>query len=130
VVALEDYLPAAEQYVGLAHQIARIQGRVIMLRAYGSTPFAKVQRSHAWLKELTIHHFGNFFGNEPARGGRARGDWQVTLEAIARGTLAAPPPGTVVKPFASLRADTDINALFGALPGQASKLIIDMTTPN
>jgi threonine dehydrogenase-like Zn-dependent dehydrogenase len=129
VVALEDYLPAAEQYVALAHRIARIQGRIIMLRAYGSASFAKVQSSHAWLKELTIHHFGNFFGNEPARGGRARGDWQVTLEAMARGTLAAPPAGTVVRSFASLRGHVDIESLFGALPGQASKLIVDMTPP-
>jgi len=127
VVALEDYLPAAGEYVGLAHRIARMQGRIIMLRSYGSAPFAKVQTSNAWLKELTIHHFGNFFGNEPARGGRERGDWQVTLDAMARGTLAAPPAGALVRPFASLKDKADVDALFDSIPGHASKLIIDMT---
>lgn len=127
VVALEDYIPQADEYVALAHRIARIQGKVIMMRSYGSAPFLKVQPNHAWLKELTIHHFGNFFGNEPARGGRARGDWQVTLDAMARGTLSAPPPGALVKPFSSLADKADIDALFRAMPGQASKIIIDMS---
>jgi (R,R)-butanediol dehydrogenase/meso-butanediol dehydrogenase/diacetyl reductase len=127
VVALEDYIAEANEYIALAHRITRIQGKVIMMRSYGSAPFLKVQPNHAWLKELTIHHFGKFFGNEPARGGRARGDWQVTLEAMARGTLAAPPPGALVKPFSSLAGKTDIDALFAAMPGQASKIIINMS---
>jgi threonine dehydrogenase-like Zn-dependent dehydrogenase len=126
VVSMEDYVPEASDYVALAHRIARIQGNVIMLRAYGSAPFAQTQPGVPWLKELTIRHFGNFFGNEPARGGRARGDWQVTLDAMARGVLAAPPPQAQVVPFADLKSAGDIAALFDSLPGGASKIIVDM----
>lgn len=127
VVALEDYVPAALDYLALAHRLARIQGTVILIRAYGSAPFARVEPATAWLKELTIRHFGNFFGNEPARGGRDRGDWQVTLDAMARGVLAAPPPQTEVIPFSALKTAKDIGPLFDRLPASAAKIVIDMT---
>lgn len=127
VVAMEDYVAASRGYVALAHRLARLQGQVVMMRAYGSQGFARVEPSVAWLKELTIRHFGNFFGNEPARGGRDRGDWQVTLDAMARGTLAAPPPEAQVVPFSALESGTRIAELFDGLPASASKLIVDMS---
>ena len=127
VVAMEDYVPAATGYVALAHRVARLQGQVVMMRAYGSQGFAQVEPSVAWLKELTIRHFGNFFGNEPARGGRARGDWQVTLDAMARGAIAAPPPDTRVTGFSALAEDGRIAEMFDGMPGNASKIIIDMS---
>jgi threonine dehydrogenase-like Zn-dependent dehydrogenase len=126
VVAMEDYVPEASDYLALAHRLARIQGTVVMLRAYGSAAFARIQPSVPWLKELTVRHFGNFFGNEPARGGRARGDWQVTLDAIAKGTLAAPPPLARVVRFSDLRTQGDIAELFDSLPGGASKILVEM----
>lgn len=126
VVALEDFAPAATDYLALAHRLARVQGTVILIRAYGAEPFARIQPSAAWLKELTIRHFGNFFGNEPARGGRDRGDWQVTLDAIGRGILAAPPPQTELVPFSALKTAGDIGALFDGLPGSAAKIVVDM----
>ncbi|MES2097038.1 MAG: alcohol dehydrogenase catalytic domain-containing protein [Pseudomonadota bacterium] len=126
VVAMEDYVPAATGYVALAHRLARLQGQVVMMRAYGSQGFAQVEPSVAWLKELTIRHFGNFFGNEPARGGRARGDWQVTLDAMARGTILAPPPDAQVIGFSTLSKEDRIAAMFDGMPGNASKIIVDM----
>ena len=125
-VAMEDYVPEAADYLALAHDIARIQGTVIMMRAYGAQGHARVRPGTPWLKELTIRHFGNFFGNEPARGGRARGDWQVTLDGLARGAIAAPPPGHLVVPFSRLGGEGDVARLFAAMPGGASKIIVDM----
>jgi len=34
------------------------------------------------LKEVTVRHFGAFFGIEPIRGGRARGDWQLAVDGM------------------------------------------------
>lgn len=126
VIALEDYVPSSLDYLALGHRLARIQGTIVLIRAYGSAPFARIQPSSAWLKELTVRHFGNFFGNEPARGGRDRGDWQVTLDAISRGVLAAPPPYSEVVGFSDMRTTGDIADLFNGLPGSASKIVIDM----
>jgi len=126
MVAMEDYVPAAAGYVAMAHRIARSQGQIVMMRAYGSQGFAAVEPSVAWLKELTIRHFGNFFGNEPARGGRPRGDWQVTLDAMARGAIAAPPPNTSIVEFSRLADDAEVRALFAGMPRSASKIIVDM----
>lgn len=126
MVAMEDYVPAAARYVALAHRLTRLQGQVVMMRAYGSQGFAQIEPSVAWLKELTIRHFGNFFGNEPARGGRTRGDWQVTLDAMARGAITGPPPGSTVVGFSSLRDEGRVAALFDGMPGNASKIIVDM----
>lgn len=127
IVAMEDYVSAASGYLALAHRLARIQGQVVVMRSYGSGSYAEIDANVPWLKELTVRYFGNFFGNEPARGGRDRGDWQVTLEAIGRGTLAAPPPRTEVIPFSHLQDTTAIAAMMGRLPGDASKLVVDMT---
>lgn len=127
VVAMEDYVPDATGYLALAHRLARIQGQVVVMRSYGSAAYAEVDPKTPWLKELTVRYFGNFFGNEPARGGRDRGDWQVTLDAIARGVLAAPPPRTRVLPFSDLRDADAVAAMMADLPGGASKLIVDMT---
>lgn len=127
VVAMEDYVPDAQGYVALAHRIARSQGTIVMMRAYGSKGFGDVEPSVAWLKELTIRHFGNFFGNEPARGGRERGDWQVTLDAMARGAITAPPPQALIVPWSALVDAGQIGGLFDGLPGSASKIIVDMS---
>jgi (R,R)-butanediol dehydrogenase/meso-butanediol dehydrogenase/diacetyl reductase len=127
VVAMEDYVSEATGYVALAHRIARLQGQVVMMRAYGSRGFAQVEPSVAWLKELTIRHFGNFFGNEPARGGRARGDWQVTIDAMASGAIAAPPPDTRIIDFSALAQEGRIAEMFDGIPASASKIIINMS---
>lgn len=127
VIALEDYVSASLDYLALGHRLARLQGTVILIRAYGSAPFARIQPSSAWMKELTIRHFGNFFGNEPARGGRDRGDWQVTLDTIASGVLVAPPPSTQVVGFSSLKHASDVAGIFDGMPGGAAKVVVDMS---
>lgn len=126
VVAMEDYLAASADYLALAHRLARIQGQVIVMRSYGSAAYANVDAKMPWLKELTVRYFGNFFGNEPARGGRARGDWQVTLDAIASGLLGAPPPRSTLVPFSVLHAPGAVADLMATIPDTASKIVVDM----
>jgi (R,R)-butanediol dehydrogenase/meso-butanediol dehydrogenase/diacetyl reductase len=126
-VAMEDYLDEASDYLRQAHRLARSQGQIVVMRSYGSTAYSRIDPKVPWLKELTVRYFGNFFGNEPARGGRSRGDWQVTLEAIAGGALAAPPPLAQIVPFSVLEDSSAVAAMMQSIPAEASKVIVDMS---
>jgi (R,R)-butanediol dehydrogenase/meso-butanediol dehydrogenase/diacetyl reductase len=126
-VAMEDYLDETCDYLRQAHRLARPQGQVVVMRNYGSAAYARIDPKVPWLKELTVRYFGNFFGNEPARGGRSRGDWKVTLDAIASGTLAAPPPLAQIVPFSTLEDAAAVAAMMQSIPSGASKIIVDMT---
>lgn len=126
-VAMEDYLDEASDYLRQAHRLARPQGQVVVMRSYGSAAYAKIDPKVPWLKELTVRYFGNFFGNEPAKGGRSRGDWQVTLDAIAGGKLAAPPPSAEIVPFSALEDAGAVQAIMKSIPHGSSKIIVDMS---
>lgn len=126
-VAMEDYVEEASDYLRQAHRLARPQGQIVVMRSYGSDAYARIDPKVPWLKELTVRYFGNFFGNEPARGGRSRGDWQVTLDAIASGTLAAPPPLAEIVPFSALEDSSAVAAMMQSIPAGASKVIVDMS---
>ncbi len=126
-VAMEDYLEQSSDYLRQAHRLARPQGQIVVMRSYGSSAYAKVDPKVPWLKELTIRYFGNFFGNEPARGGRSRGDWQVTLDAIASGALQAPPPRAQLVPFSALEDRGAVIQMMESIPSGSSKVIVDMS---
>jgi threonine dehydrogenase-like Zn-dependent dehydrogenase len=88
-VAMEDYVEASSGYLHLAFKVCRPQGTVVVLRAYGRAPYATIAPEVPLMKEITIRHFGAFFGEEPVRGGRARGDWSAALHALDRGKPAS-----------------------------------------
>ena len=92
-VAMEDYVEAAAGYLNLAFRLARTQGSISVLRTYGPAPYAAIDPQVPYMKELTIRHAGAFFGLEPIQGGRERGDWQASIEALDRGEVG-PLPGT------------------------------------
>lgn len=122
-VSLEDYIAEARLYLRQAFDVSRVQGTVVLMRVYGAAPFAEINPQTPHLKEVTLKHFGLFFGNEPIRGGRARGDWQVTLEAMGTG-LVSPPPETQIFDFEDLKSKKDIDELFQGLPHACSKAIV------
>jgi threonine dehydrogenase-like Zn-dependent dehydrogenase len=122
-VSLEDYIAEARLYLRQAFDVSRVQGTVVLLRVYGVAPYAAINPQTPHLKEVTLKHFGLFFGNEPIRGGRARGDWQVTLEAMGTG-LVCPPPETEIFDFEDLKSKKDVDELFQALPHACSKAIV------
>ena len=122
-VQLEDYIPETLHYLSQAYEVSRNQGSVVILRVYGRAPFAEVNPQTAHLKEVTQKFYGWFFGNEPIRGGRARGDWQVTLEAMATG-MVCPPPGTQIFDFEDLKSKKDVDEMFQGLPHSCNKAIV------
>ena len=123
LVSMEDYVRAADDYLRIAFSCARVQGTVGVVRAYGADPYARIAPQVPMLKEITVRHFGAFFGNEPIRGGRARGDWQVALEAMASGRIAALPHRLIVD-FEDLRSDSDVRDLLQQIPDRTTKVLI------
>jgi threonine dehydrogenase-like Zn-dependent dehydrogenase len=122
-VAMEDYVEAAAQYLDLAFRTCRIQGTVAVLRTYGSAPYAAIDPQVPYLKEITIRHAGNFFGLEPIRGGRARGDWQTSLDALSAG-LVGPLPATRVVDFDDLTGPAAIEDLLASIPDECAKALV------
>jgi threonine dehydrogenase-like Zn-dependent dehydrogenase len=126
IVNFEDYVPESDRYLAQAIEVCRPQGTVITLRAYGNGPYQQLRPHPPWLKEITLKHFGNFFGEEPVQGGRARGDWAVTLQAMADGRLTTPPEGALTVSFDELRGDSDVARMMAALPATATKALVVM----
>lgn len=122
---MEDYVPAAGDYLRLAARMARVQGTVVVLRAYGAAPYARIDPQVPYMKELTVRHFGAFFGEEPIRGGRARGDWQVALEALDDGG-ATGVPDTAVVDFEDLTDGPAVDAMLALLPEGATKVLVEI----
>ena len=123
-VSMEDYIEPARNYMRNAYDASRIQGTVVVLRAYSAAPFGNIDPLSPWLKEVTVRHFGFFIGSEPLRGGWARGDWQASLEGMAGGMESAPPPGTLIVDFEDIRSKKDVDDLFQGLPYSAPKAVI------
>ena len=122
-VSMEDYVTAADDYLRVAFSCARVQGTVGIVRAYGRAPYARIQPQVPMLKEITVRHFGAFFASEPIRGGRARGDWQVALDAMGSGRIGALPRRVIVD-FEDLRSASDVRDLFGLIPDESTKVLI------
>lgn len=123
LVAMEDYVAAAAGYLSLAFRLARVQGTVAILRTYGAAPYAGIDPQVPYMKELTIRHAGAFFGLEPIQGGRERGDWQASIEAVARGEVGAL-SGTQVVELEALGDPATVAEVFAAYPDRATKTLI------
>jgi (R,R)-butanediol dehydrogenase/meso-butanediol dehydrogenase/diacetyl reductase len=122
-VVMEDYVPASAQYLNLAFRACRVQGTVAILRTYGSAPYAAIDPQIPYLKEITIRHAGAFFGEEPVRGGRPRGDWQTALGALATGDVTTLPTTRVVD-FDNIDGPASVAELFTAMPDEVTKTLV------
>lgn len=125
-VNFEDYVKESELYLQQAFDAVRIQGTVVILRAYSGTPFGHVVPHPPWLKEITLKHFGNFFGEEPVQGDRSRGDWALTLRAMADGRIAAPTAEVYQIDFAELCDAADVAETMALVPERHTKLMVTM----
>jgi threonine dehydrogenase-like Zn-dependent dehydrogenase len=123
LVCMEDYVAASAEYLRLGFRICRAQGTLCVLRTYGSAPYARIDPQVPYMKEITVRHAGSFFGEEPLRGGRSRGDWQVALDAIARGEIAEL-TGSRVVDFAELADPALVQDVFSGYPDRATKTIV------
>jgi L-iditol 2-dehydrogenase len=88
-VAAEMYIDRSQQYFGEAVSALRPQGTLILMRIYESKPLLSVDALELWKKEIVIRSFGKFWQSESWRGGEDRGDWRLTIDSMANGTLDA-----------------------------------------
>jgi len=123
-VANEAYVPESYDYLQQAFAVARVQGTVVMNRIYGTEMYMRIEPLTAWRKELTLRHFGNFWGEEPARGGRARGDYAVAIEALAKGVVNHRAYRPDVVSFDDLRTEAQVDELFRGIPHSAHKTVL------
>lgn len=122
-VSMEDYIPASLRYLPQAFDLARVQGTVGILRAYSERAFHGLNPVVQWTKEITIRHFGVCFGEEAWRGGRERGDFQLSIDAIAAGSLDAEAHVTRVVGFGDVRTRADVDAIYASLPADEVKIL-------
>ena len=119
----ENYIPTSSQYLRQACELLRLQGTVNVLRAHGEHGLGEIPGFLPWAKEITIRHHGVFFGEEPARGGRPRGDFQVTIDAVAKGSLDGEAHVSRIVPFDDVRAAADFDDIYASLPAGESKVL-------
>lgn len=122
-VSMEDYVPPSLRYLPQAFDIARVQATVGILRAYSERGFHGLNPVVQWTKEITIRHFGVCFGEETWRGGRERGDFQLSIEAIADRTVDAESHVTRIVAFEEVETREDVDAIYRSLPEAEVKIL-------
>jgi (R,R)-butanediol dehydrogenase/meso-butanediol dehydrogenase/diacetyl reductase len=122
-VALEDYVPEASMYLRQAFDAVRVQGEVVINRVYSPTAWENVMTVVPLLKEVRITHYGVFYGEEPQLGGRARGDYQLTIDRLASGDLIPDAYDPRIVEFWSLDSPDDLAEIFDGLPESAAKVL-------
>jgi len=127
-VSIEPFVAASQWYLRWAFDAVRVAGQVVVLRLAGN-PFEHVNAHIPWEKEVALKYCGgNCFGEEPLRGGRARGDWQVTIGALHRKQLSVDPLEGIVLSFDDLRSKRDVDELFQSLPSERTKVFVRIST--
>ena len=122
-ISEEEYIKPSWRYLGQAIEIARFQGTVVVLRAHSEEVFQDIWPPVAWTKEIAIKHFGVFFGEEPWRGGKERGDFQQTIEALTKKYIDGESYVTRVVPFDEVKTKEDVDAIFQSLPEKEAKIL-------
>jgi threonine dehydrogenase-like Zn-dependent dehydrogenase len=122
-VGMEDYVPEASMYLKHAFDAVRTQGEVVINRIYSPTPWENVMTVVPWMKEVRITHYGDFYGEEPQLGGRARGDYQLTIDMLASGGITPDAYDPQIVDFWSLDSPTDLAEIFDGLPDSSAKVL-------
>jgi (R,R)-butanediol dehydrogenase/meso-butanediol dehydrogenase/diacetyl reductase len=122
-VACEDYVGAAHKYMAQALEVVRIQGEICVLRMYNNEPLAEIEAWRFWTRDITIKSFGVWMGNEPAQGGRTRGDFQLTLDLFASGTVRSDLWEPEIIDLDSLKTSEEMMAIYDGLPERAALVI-------
>ncbi len=123
----EEYAPRSQRYMEEAYEMARVGGRIKVVRLSGPEILRRADAELASVKELTLSYNGGAFCMEPWRGGRNRGDWKTTMEAMGAGTLTPESLDGLTVAFDDLRSQADVDAMFGALPAESAKVFVQVS---
>jgi threonine dehydrogenase-like Zn-dependent dehydrogenase len=122
-VALEDYVPAAADYLRIATEITRVKGQIVIGRIYSPDAWARIDVNTLWHREIQVAHFGAHFSEEPERGGRANGDFQTTIGALETGILQPELYEPEIADFWALETTRQVDELYEAIPAGAVKVL-------
>ena len=130
-ISNEDYVPRSYEYLRDAIRIARPGGAVVTMRHEGReelpAPISNWVGESAFAKELKVLGFGRFYGNEPHVGGRARGDYQRTIDAIATRDILTSDWRPTVIDFSDLNTKSDVDDMFHLYPDKAAKILVKVS---
>jgi hypothetical protein len=96
---------------------------VIITRLYRPDSFQYVNAMDFWSREVTVKTFGSFWCDEVWRGGKDRGDWKLTIDAMARGWIDPDGYAAKVIPFEELRTDEDVDRAIKAQTRERRKVV-------
>lgn len=122
----EEYVPRSQHYLREAYEIARVGATIKVVRISGPDILSLADARLASVKELRLSYNGGAFGMESWRGGHDRGDWRSTMEAIGAGVVRPEAMQPIHLSFDDLRSKRDLDAMFAALPSEASKVFVDV----
>jgi threonine dehydrogenase-like Zn-dependent dehydrogenase len=100
-----------------------VQGEVVISRMYGNTWHSVISQVPR-LKEISVHHNGVYYSEEPARGGRARGDWQQTIDYLARGDFSVEALQPLIIDLDDLAHREDVAKTFADIPMSSAKVVL------
>jgi threonine dehydrogenase-like Zn-dependent dehydrogenase len=127
-IAVEAYEQCSHAYLRQAFDLVRVQGTVVITRIYGREAYEQADPMVASAKEISVRHAGACFGEEPWRGGRARGDYALTIDGIASGRLNPPSWQPSIISYDDLRGTSDLEELFHSLPHAYAKAFVRISS--
>jgi (R,R)-butanediol dehydrogenase/meso-butanediol dehydrogenase/diacetyl reductase len=120
---VDEWLEPSLQNIEHALQTVRYQGTVALTRIYSNRAFAHVDSWNLWSREPTIKTFGSFWCDEMWRGGKERGDWLLTVDAMAQGWIRPQDYAPKVIPFEELKTSDDVDRAFRAQTQERRKVV-------
>jgi threonine dehydrogenase-like Zn-dependent dehydrogenase len=120
----EEYVPRSQDYLKEAYEVARTGAMIKMVRMSGPELMSRADAQLGAEKELRLSYNGGAFGMEAWRGGRNRGDWQATMEAMGKGALAIDTSYGLEVSFDELRSQRDVDDMLAAVPTEAAKVFV------
>jgi threonine dehydrogenase-like Zn-dependent dehydrogenase len=122
----EEYVPRSQRYMQEAYEIARPGAMIKVVRISGPEILTLADAQLAAEKELRLSYNGAAFGMESWRGGRDRGDWRSTMQAMAAGRIAVEALQGLHIPFDDLRSQHDVDAMLAAVPTETAKVFVEV----
>lgn len=122
----EEYVPRSQQYLREAYEIARPGATIKLVRLSGEEIITTADARLAASKELRLSYNGGAFGMECWRGGRDRGDWKASMEAVSAGRLNPETLQPLHVALDDITTQHDVEQLFAAVPFESSKVFIDV----
>jgi threonine dehydrogenase-like Zn-dependent dehydrogenase len=127
-LSINDLLPADRDLLARAFPVLRLKGAIVITHIVGNQAWEAME-AVPYLplrKEASIHNVGGVAHEKPLAGGRERGDWVVTLQALRARRIDADALDVRVFPFSQMTNADDLNEVLQHVPRDFSKVVFSM----